>query len=53
MDQKRLLELALCEYIERYGFLPKARAYFMENAADVFDDAKARLEQYKLDHNSS
>ncbi len=52
-DKVRQLELALCEYIERYGFLPRARAYFMEEGADVFETAKARLEQLKGDHRPS
>lgn len=52
-DKVRQLELALCEYIERYGFLPKARAYFIEGGTDVVETAKARLEQLKSNQRPS
>lgn len=51
--RERQLELALIEYIERYGFLPKTREFFMEDASDVFEVGKARLEQLRSDKKPS
>ena len=44
-DRERKLEDALLEYVEHYGFLPKTRAFFLEDASDVLEQGQARLER--------